>query len=109
MTASPRPTGRDRFLPMELLALAGGLAVFVGVIVLMATRDFIFAGIALGITFIVANVLLALFALAFKPNAAEVEDIHEQDAEAQAKQAEATESSDTGDTGENGSERPTGH
>jgi membrane protein implicated in regulation of membrane protease activity len=80
VTQSLQPSRRDRFLPVELLAISGGLAVFVGLIVLIATREFVLAAISLGIAFIVSVVLLALFALAFKPTAAEVEDIHEQDA-----------------------------
>jgi len=88
VTNSLQPTRRDRFLPAELLGISAGLGVFVGLIVLIATREFILAGVALGVAFILSLVLMALFALAFKPNAAEVEDIHEQDVEAQAKAAE---------------------
>ena len=84
VTQNLQPTRRDRFLPVELLAISAGLAVFVGLIVLVATREFVLAGVGFGVTFIVALVLLALFALAFKPTEAEVEDIHEQDAEARA-------------------------
>ncbi|WP_258045918.1 hypothetical protein [Leifsonia shinshuensis] len=87
VTNSLQPTRRDRFLPAELLGISAGLGVFVGLIVLIATREFILAGVALGIAFILSLVLMALFALAFKPNAAEVEDIHEQDVEAQEKAA----------------------
>ena len=76
--AGAQPTRRDRFLPAELLGISGALGVFVGLIVLIATREFILAGVALGITFILALVFMALFALAFKPNAAEVHDIEEQ-------------------------------
>lgn len=79
------PTRRDRFLPVELLAISGALGIFTGLIVLLSTRDFVLAGIALGIAFIVSLVLLALFALAFKPTAAEEEDIHAQDVEAEEK------------------------
>ncbi|MGO4595803.1 hypothetical protein AB4Z18_18460 [Leifsonia sp. 2TAF2] len=100
MTQNLQPTRRDRFLPLELLGISGGLAVFVGLIVLIATREFVLAGVALGITFIISVVLLALFALAFKPTEAEVEDIHEQDAEARAKAAR--------DRAE-GDDRPRGH
>jgi membrane protein implicated in regulation of membrane protease activity len=85
VTQSLQPTRRDRFLPAELLGISAGLAVFVGLIVLIATREFILAGVAFGITFIISLVLLALFALAFKPTKSEVQDIHEQDAEARAK------------------------
>lgn len=76
---SLQPSRRDRFLPVELLAISGGLGVFVGLIVLIATREFVLAAVGLGVAFIVSLVLMALFALAFKPTAAEVEDIHEQD------------------------------
>ncbi|MBW8871027.1 MAG: hypothetical protein JF618_02235 [Leifsonia sp.] len=100
MTQNLQPTRRDRFLPLELLGISGGLAVFVGLIVLIATREFVLAGVALGVTFIISVVLLALFALAFKPTEAEVEDIHEQDAEARAKAAR--------DRAE-GDDRPRGH
>lgn len=100
VTQNLQPSRRDRFLPVELLAISGGLAVFVGLIVLVATREFILAAVGLGVTFIVAVVLLALFALAFKPTEAEVEDIHEQDAEARAKAAR--------DRAE-GDDRPRGH
>ena len=100
VTQNLQPSRRDRFLPVELLAISGGLAIFVGLIVLIATREFILAAVALGVTFIVALVLLALFALAFKPTEAEVEDIHEQDAEARAKAARAR---------AEGDDRPRGH
>lgn len=119
VTNSLQPTRRDRFLPAELLGISAGLGVFVGLIVLIATREFILAGVALGIAFILSLVLMALFALAFKPNAAEVEDIHEQDVEAQQKAAEkagdaARPASEPGATdpaqGEAPDEgRPTGH
>ena len=118
VTNSLQPTRRDRFLPAELLGISIGLGVFVGLIVLIATREFILAGVALGIAFILSLVLMALFALAFKPTAAEVEDIHEQDVEAQEKAAEKAEpvadhddaadaESSDGDAPDEG--RPTGH
>lgn len=100
VTQNLQPSRRDRFLPVELIAISAGLAVFVGLIVLAATREFVLAGVALGITFIVSLVLLALFALAFKPTPAEVEDIHEQDAEARAKAARQR---------PEGDDRPRGH
>ena len=59
VTQNLQPSRRDRFLPVELLAISGGLAVFVGLIVLVATREFILAAVGLGVTFIVAVVLLA--------------------------------------------------
>lgn len=87
VTSSLEPTRRDRFLPTELLGISAALGVFVGLIVLIATREFILAGVAFGVAFILSLVLMALFALAFKPTASEVEDIHEQDLEAEAKRS----------------------
>ncbi|MGH1524810.1 hypothetical protein ACRAWC_12565 [Leifsonia sp. L25] len=110
VTNSLQPTRRDRFLPAELLGISAGLGVFVGLIVLIATREFILAGVAFGIAFILSLVLMALFALAFKPNAAEVEDIHEQDVEAQEKAAGHSDTAKPGtarDGDENGT--PRGH
>ncbi|MFF2050894.1 hypothetical protein ACFVU2_04775 [Leifsonia sp. NPDC058194] len=85
VTSNLQPTRRDRFLPVELLSISGGLGIFTGLIVLMATREILLAGIFFGVAFILALILMALFALAFKPNAAEVEDILEQDAESRDK------------------------
>lgn len=114
VTNSLQPTRRDRFLPAELLGISAGLGVFVGLIVLIATREFILAGVALGIAFILSLVLMALFALAFKPTAAEVEDIHEQDVEAQEKAAEkagdtAHPATEGGEASTPDEDRPTGH
>ncbi len=81
VTSSTQPSRRDRFLPTELLGISAGLGVFVGLIVLIATREFVLAGVAFGVAFILALVLMALFALAFKPNAGEVIDLEEQNAE----------------------------
>lgn len=81
VTASTQPSRKDRFLPTELLGISAALGVFVGLIVLIATREFVLAGVSFGIAFIVSLVLVALFALAFKPNAAEVHDLEEQNAE----------------------------
>ncbi|WP_233265582.1 hypothetical protein [Leifsonia sp. AG29] len=98
VTQNLQPSRRDRFLPTELLGISLGLGVFVGLIVLIATREFILAGVALGVTFILSLVLLALFALAFKPTAAEVDDLHEQDATEEEKRRQA-----------DGGDRPRGH
>ncbi|WP_240148251.1 hypothetical protein [Leifsonia tongyongensis] len=73
-----QPTRKDRFRPVELLVISAILAVFVGLVVLMSTRQLLLASIFLGIAFIVALVGLAMFSLAFKPNAEEVSDLEEQ-------------------------------
>ena len=69
---------QDRLLPVELLGISLALGIFTGLIVLIATREFLLAGIALGVAFIVTLVLFALFALGFKPNAAEISDLDQQ-------------------------------
>ena len=81
VTSTTTPSRQDRFLPTELLGISAALGVFVGLIVLIATRELLLAAVTFGIAFIVSLVLMALFALAFKPNAAEVHDIEEQNAE----------------------------
>ena len=73
-----QPTRKDRFRPVELLVGSAILALFVGLIVLMSTRELLLAAVAFGIAFIVALVGLAMFSLAFKPNAEEVSDLEEQ-------------------------------
>jgi hypothetical protein len=77
--AAHTPSRQDRLRPTELLVISGILALFTGLVVLLATREFILAGISLGIAFIVALVGLAMFSLTFKPNATELTDIEEQD------------------------------
>ncbi len=67
----PLPTVAEVLRPVQLLAFAGILGVFVGVVVIIATRDWSLAGIGFGIAFVVGLVGLAMFALAVKPNADE--------------------------------------
>lgn len=73
------PTPRERTRPAELLIMSGVLAIFVGLVVLMSTRDVLLALIFLGIGFIVALVVLAMLALAVQPDFAEKSDLEEQD------------------------------
>jgi hypothetical protein len=54
------------------------MALFVGFVVLLTTRQIELAVISLGITFIVVLVVIALFALGSKPDAAEKSDLDEQ-------------------------------
>jgi hypothetical protein len=62
------PSRKDRTRPAELLALAGGLAIFVGLIVLLATRALLQAVVSLGVVFIVALVVLAMLSLVARPS-----------------------------------------
>jgi len=58
-----RPSLRDRLRPLELLGISGALAVFAGLITVFTTRDWILAGIVLGVAFVLALVTLAMLAL----------------------------------------------
>ncbi len=62
------PSRRDRTRPAEFIALSGILALFVGLVVLMSTRDFVLALIFTGIAFIVALIGFAMIALAVRPS-----------------------------------------
>ncbi|PSL37233.1 hypothetical protein CLV49_0840 [Labedella gwakjiensis] len=79
MTKENRPSMRDVLKPVELLALAGAMGVFTGLIAFMSTRDLVIGLIGLGVAFIVALVLLAMFALSVAPTDDEKRDIEEQD------------------------------
>jgi len=73
------PSRRDRARPVELLGLSGIFAVFVGLVVLMSTRELVLALIFLGIAFIVSLVGLAMLSLAVRPDKDEQLDLDEQD------------------------------
>jgi len=77
------PSRKDRLRPLEFLLIAGVLALFMGLIVLVTTREPILAIVSFGIAFIATLVTIALLELATKPNAAEQIDLHEQDDKSQ--------------------------
>lgn len=81
------PSRRDRLRPLEFLLIAGVLALFAGLIVLVTVREPILAIVVFGIAFIVTLVTIALLELATKPNAAERIDLHDQDVHGQDKSA----------------------
>ncbi|WP_241979889.1 hypothetical protein [Cryobacterium glaciale] len=64
--------------PAELLAISAGMALFVGVTILVTTRELMLSAIGLGVTFIVALVVIAMLVLGMKPNASEQTDLDEQ-------------------------------
>ncbi|HXH34133.1 MAG TPA: hypothetical protein VNJ54_06935 [Plantibacter sp.] len=76
-----KPNRDDLLRPIELLVLSGVMGVFTGLVVLMSTREVVLALIGLGIAFIASLVVLAMLALAVKPDFQEKQDIHEQDGE----------------------------
>ena len=74
-----QPSRSDRLKPAELLAISAGMALFVGVTILVTTRELMLSAIGLGVTFIVALVVIAMLVLGMKPNASEQTDLDEQD------------------------------
>lgn len=64
--------------PVELLAISGGMALFVSLTILLTTRELMLSVIGLGVTFIVALVVIAMLVLGMKPNASEQTDLDEQ-------------------------------
>lgn len=61
-----QPSRRDRMRPAELVGFAAVLAVFVGLVVLLSTRDFSLAVVFLGVVFIVVLVVVAMLGLSVK-------------------------------------------
>ncbi|MGN6743680.1 MAG: hypothetical protein ACTHJL_10340 [Amnibacterium sp.] len=59
---------RQRLKPVELVVMAAIVAVFVGVVVLLSTREIELASIFLGVAFIATLLLLAMFALVEGPD-----------------------------------------
>lgn len=62
------PTSRITLRPSELVGLAALVAVFVGLVTLMVTRDLILSLIAFGGAFVLDLVLLAMLMLVVTPN-----------------------------------------
>ena len=77
------PSRRDRTRPVELIGLSAVFAVFVGLVVLMSTRELVLALIFLGIAFIVSLVGLAMLSLAVRPDKDEKLDLLAQDTDEQ--------------------------
>jgi hypothetical protein len=73
-----QPSRSDRLKPVELLAISAGMALFVGLTILGTTRELMLSVIGLGVTFIVALVVIAMLVLGMKPNASEQSDLDEQ-------------------------------
>jgi hypothetical protein len=73
-----QPSRSDRLRPAEFLALAAGMALFVGLTILLTTREVVFSLVGFGIVFIVTLVVIAMFALGMKRDAAEESDLDEQ-------------------------------
>ena len=74
-----KPSRRDRFRPLELISLSAVVAVFVGLIVLMSTRQIDLTFIFAGVSFILALLILAMLSLTSKTTGEEQLDLDEQD------------------------------
>ncbi|HSP52925.1 MAG TPA: hypothetical protein VLO00_08520 [Cryobacterium sp.] len=73
-----KPTRSEKLKPIELVGFSGVMAVFLGLVVLMSTRDVVLALIGFGGTFILVLVVIAMLVLGMKPNPAELSDLDEQ-------------------------------
>jgi undecaprenyl pyrophosphate phosphatase UppP len=76
---SKHPSRRDRLRPFEYVVISAVIAVFIGLVVLLSTRELTLALVFVGIAFIVSLVVIAMLALAVKPDEAEKIDLTEQD------------------------------
>lgn len=74
-----QPSRSDRLRPAEYVGGAAIAAIFVGLVVLMTTRDWLLAAIGTGGTFIVVLMVLALLQMAVKPDAEENAEIRAED------------------------------
>jgi uncharacterized membrane protein YkgB len=79
MTNTHKPSRKDRLRPFEYVVMAAIIALFIGLVVLLSTRQGTLALVFGGIAFIVSLVVIAMLALAVKPDAAEKVDLTEQD------------------------------
>jgi hypothetical protein len=61
------PTRRERTRPLELLGLSAGLALAIGIIAFLSTRDWLTAAIFFGVAFVVILVVFAMLLLAVTP------------------------------------------
>lgn len=80
-TSSTAPSRQDRLRPLEFIVLSAIIAVFIGLVVLLSTRELVLSLIFFGIAFIVSLVVIAMLSLSMKPNAAERVDLTNQDHE----------------------------
>jgi Flp pilus assembly protein TadB len=73
-----KPSRRDRLRPAELLGLSAGFALFVGLVVLLTTRQIPLSLVSCGVAFIATIIVISMLTLAAKPNADEKTDLDEQ-------------------------------
>lgn len=74
-----KPSRSEKLKPVELVGFSAVMALFLGLTVLMSTRDVVLALIGFGGTFVLVLVVIAMLVLGMKPNPAERNDLDEQD------------------------------
>ncbi|SMG45665.1 hypothetical protein [Agreia pratensis] len=74
-----QPSKRDVFKPVELIVLSAVMALFVGLTVLLSTRNPLLAVIFFGVAFIVVLVVIAMMVLTFKPNKDEQTELDDEE------------------------------
>jgi len=103
---SPRepyqPSRRDLLRPAEYVGGAAIAAIFVGVVVLVVTRDWVLTLIGTGGVFIVVLMVLALLQMALKPDAFEQAELAESTGHGAGPAAPATPAPAAGDAGVGG-------
>ncbi|TFC78703.1 ABC transporter ATP-binding protein [Cryobacterium cheniae] len=72
-----KPSRSEKLKPIELVGFSGVMALFLGLVVLMSTRDVVLALIGFGGTFILVLAVIALLMLGMKPNPAKRSDLEE--------------------------------
>ena len=74
-----KPSRSEKLKPVELVGFSAVMALFLGLTVLMSTRDVVLALIGFGGTFVLVLAVIAMLVLGMKPNPAERNDLDEQD------------------------------
>lgn len=73
------PTRRQKLKPFEYLVFAGGVGLFIGLVILLAVREVVLALIFGGVGFIATLLLIATLMLAVKPKGRSSADLDKQD------------------------------
>ncbi|MBC7442368.1 MAG: hypothetical protein H7311_07580 [Ramlibacter sp.] len=72
---TPRKPGRSELMkPKEIFGFSGVMALFLGVVVLMSTRDVLLSLFGTAVTFVIVLAVILLLVRTMKPNTAEKTD-----------------------------------
>lgn len=78
-TPQGEPSRRQKLKPFEYLVFAGGVGIFIGLVVLLTVREVVLALIFGGIGFIATLLLIATLMLSIKPKGRSSADLDKQD------------------------------